>query len=279
MESKGIFWPAVAEVWRGRGTALRVIWLPFLLSTLIYELYYRAWPGGVGLPVTIAEFLLFSWAAVGWHRGALLDERPGPFGTRYARPVPRYALGWFFAGLAAGILGIVLFLVLYFLLTRLVGTGAVVMEPSMSGFLLSPLEVVAASPWVALMGLGCLWLVIWLFFHFARALPALAIRRDGTWNDALGGALRRWFASASAWSLLLWIPAGAVYYLAYAALLEHDAALWDAGQEGMPLWAFSLLDLAFNLVYALNVLIGASVLTLAFRRTATLAAPVPKAET
>ncbi|MBY6047064.1 hypothetical protein [Vannielia litorea] len=271
MEHKGIFWPAVGEVWRGRGTALRVIWLPFLISTIAYEAYYRAFPSGIALPVTVLEFLVFSWAAVGWHRVALLDEAPGPAGTRHGGPVPRYAFGWFISGLAAGILGMMLFLVVYLGLTRLFGVGVFMPMPGLPEVLLSPMAYLSTAFWVLPLGIGCMWLVIYLFFHFARALPALAIRRDGRWNEAQRGARRRWFASAAAWSLLLWLLAAALYYGTYNALLEWDNRLWEAGQDGAPLWAFSLLDAAFNVVYAMNVLIGSSVLTIAFRRSASVA--------
>ncbi|MBS8226641.1 hypothetical protein [Vannielia litorea] len=268
MEFKGIFWPAVGEVWRGRGVALRVIWLPLLISALTYELYWRLQPDGYGLLPIILDFVVFSWAAVGWHRAALLEERPGPMGTRYRQPVMRYAVGWFMAVLGA----MVVTLGVAVLLLWLVGLGkdflSPVTEPDV--FLL---EEELSFPFSLLTGPESLlallpvpWLWIFLFFNFARALPAVAIERDCVWSRAAKSSFRRWFASAAAWSALLWVPVLAAFFVAFVAM--NSDGLWEPGQEAVSRWWTSLVDFASSVVYAINVLIGASVLTIAFRRTA-----------
>ncbi|QDC09523.1 hypothetical protein FHY55_09820 [Oceanicola sp. D3] len=267
MKSSGIFWPAVGELWQRRGTALRVIWLPFLISALTYEIYYRLQPDGYGFLPAILDFWVFSWAAVGWHRAALLEETPGPVGTRHRGPVTRYATGWFLAVCGAAIVALGVGVLLLWIIGLV--KGFVSASPDLG---LAPYEPELSFPFSLLSGpesllalLPVAWVLIFVFFNLAKSLPAVAIEQEDQVAPQARAARRRWFASAAAWSLLLWLPVVAVFFVAFLAI---DTAAWELGQEAPPRGWLSVLDFALSAVYALNVLIGASVLTLAYRRTA-----------
>lgn len=281
ISSGRLFWSALTAVFCHIGTALKVFWLPFTVSTLLFMLvtWYDPYGDNFGLSLlnSVSDLLLFGMIAIGWHRFRLLKENPNWYGTSAPiRVVLHYAVDWFFVGLAALLVAALIVvptvLLSSFLYTNLSGPMGIAQihagdPPPATGFA----EYIATSVLefniLALIGLFCVvWLSCVVFFRLAIRLPAIATGTKRQWlNSRLSPSLKN-IVLAGFWSAAYWC-------LVIAVSIWLETLLWDDWTlEELQDPPAITIETAFYLVlmntfYGISVLFGASYLTELFRET------------
>ncbi|MCB1432885.1 MAG: hypothetical protein KDK75_10555 [Alphaproteobacteria bacterium] len=204
----------IRSVLRNAGATLRISWPWLIIIAIAYVLFaFVMTTSGFGTtpldsekgaaPVLLAGLILFivsalgfSSIAVNWHRYILLDEMPD---LAQKLRVDGRVLSYFWRGLLAGLLTLLIMIVPIIILSTVAGSLLSGVVGQMEG---APGRGMGPGIWIVTIVIGAF--ATALFFRFALALPAIALGREEI------GLFDSWGRTRGLFWPLLMVAAGTV---------------------------------------------------------------------